>query len=71
MKQKKTYCEPGIRKFSYWWQGTGNSSVTGWRYRKFGWIKTVNIAGVPYVTDEEIKRFLRRAEAGEFSKKLT
>jgi hypothetical protein len=34
--------------------------VTAWRWRKRGWLKTVNIAGRPYLTD--------KALAGEFAK---
>ena len=42
--------------------------MTAWRWRKRGWLKTVNIAGRPYLTDKALAEFLRRAEAGEFAK---
>lgn len=49
-------------------QQAGISDVTAWRWRKSGWLTTVNIAGRPYLTDKAIADFLRRAEAGEFAK---
>src|SRR5215813_7867140 len=42
----------------------GISDVTAWRWRKNGWLSTVNIAGRPYLTDSAIAEFLRRAQAG-------
>jgi len=46
----------------------GVTPPTGWRWRKLGWIKTLNIAGRVYVTRDEIRRFQERAVNGEFSK---
>ena len=46
----------------------GISDVTTWRWRKRGWLTTVNIAGRPYLTDKALAEFLWRAEAGEFAK---
>jgi len=46
----------------------GISDVTAWRWRKSGWLTTVNIAGRPYLTDKAVSEFLHRAEAGEFTK---
>ena len=46
----------------------GISDVTAWRWRKSGWLNTVNIAGRPYLTNRALADFLRRAEAGEFAK---
>jgi predicted site-specific integrase-resolvase len=48
-------------------QQAGISDVTAWRWRKNGWLTTVNIAGRPYLTDRAMADFLRRAEAGEFA----
>jgi len=45
----------------------GVSPTTGWRWRCQGRIKTVNIDGRLYVTDEAIAEFEKRAAAGEFS----
>jgi hypothetical protein len=47
---------------------SGLSPVTAWRYRRKGWLKTVNICGRHYVTRESISEFTKRAEAGEFAK---
>jgi hypothetical protein len=47
---------------------SGLSPVTLWRYRRAGWIKTINICGRHYLSRAEIARFNRRAEAGEFAK---
>ena len=47
---------------------TGLSAVTVWRYRKNGFLKTVNICGCPYILRGEIARFNERAAAGEFAK---
>ncbi len=47
---------------------SGLSSVTAWRYRQKGWLKTINICGRHYLSREAIAEFNRRAEAGEFSK---
>lgn len=47
------------------------SNITLWRFRKRGWLKTVNIAGRNYVTAEELARFLVRARSGEFAKGST
>ena len=50
-----------------WIRQIGVSSVTAWRWRRAGWLETVNIAGRVYVTDEGIENFKRRARAGEFA----
>jgi hypothetical protein len=48
---------------------TGLSAVTLWRYRKNGFLKTVNICGRHYILRAEIARFNERATAGEFAKR--
>ncbi len=40
---------------------TGLSAVTLWRYRKNGFLKTVNICGRHYILRAEIARFNERA----------
>jgi hypothetical protein len=56
--------------FAYdrWLRGIDKTAATGWRWRKRGWIKTVNICGRLYVSRHEISMFEERAAAGEFSK---
>jgi hypothetical protein len=46
----------------------GISTTTLWRWARRGWIRTVNIAGRPYVCLDSLKEFDRRAAAGEFAK---
>lgn len=46
----------------------GLSPVSGWRFRKRGWIRTVNIAGRHYVPYECVVEFNARAARGEFSR---
>jgi len=46
----------------------GRSRVTGWRWRKLGWLEVINVAGRPYVTDDGIQKFKTRAESGEFAR---
>jgi predicted site-specific integrase-resolvase len=50
-----------------WLTQVGVTPCTAWRWRKKGWLKTVNIAGRQYLTQEAIDEFHRRAVAGEFS----
>jgi hypothetical protein len=45
----------------------GVTTCTAWRWRRKGWLKTINIAGRQYLTQEAIDEFRRRAIAGEFS----
>lgn len=47
---------------------SGLSSTTIWRFRKKGFLRTVNICGRHYVLRSEIARFNARASAGEFEK---
>ena len=50
-----------------WLTEMGVTSTTGWRWRKRGIIKTVNIYGRLYISEKSTDEFLRRAEAGEFA----
>jgi len=45
----------------------GRSAPTIWRWRKKGWLRTVNICGRPYVLPADAAEFERRAAAGEFA----
>jgi len=45
----------------------GVTPTTGWRWRKRGVLKTINIYGRLYISEEAIADFLRRANAGEFA----
>jgi hypothetical protein len=58
----------GLRPLTRWAGEIGRTTNTIWRWRNFGWLQTVNIAGKLYVSDEEIDRFQARAAAGEFAR---
>ena len=47
---------------------SGLSPATVWRYRRAGWLRTLNISGRHYVTRAEIFCFNQRAAKGEFAK---
>jgi predicted site-specific integrase-resolvase len=53
-----------IISLQQWLADVGVTACTAWRWRKKGWLKTVNICGRQYLTQEEFKR---RAAAGEFA----
>jgi hypothetical protein len=56
-----------VISLSKWLAQVGVTTCTAWRWRKKGWLKTINIAGRQYLTQEAIGEFQRRATAGEFS----
>jgi hypothetical protein len=57
-----------LKPFDSWLKSLGRSAATGWRWRRRGWLRVINIGGRNYVASDEIGRFLQRAEAGEFSR---
>jgi hypothetical protein len=67
MKTESNERNAGLMALNKWLDLVGIHPVTGWRFRRRGWIQTVNIAGRQYVTPEAIAEFTRRAEAGEFA----
>jgi predicted site-specific integrase-resolvase len=56
-----------VISLSRWLDEVGVTQITAWRWRRRGWLKTVNIAGRQYLTQEAIDEFHRRAVAGEFA----
>jgi hypothetical protein len=56
-----------VISLSKWLEQVGVTQITAWRWRKKGWLKTVNIAGRQYLTQEALDEFHRRAVAGEFA----
>jgi predicted site-specific integrase-resolvase len=58
---------PAVVSLSRWLEQVGVTPCTAWRWRKKSWLKTTNIAGRQYLTQEAIEEFHRRASAGEFS----
>jgi hypothetical protein len=62
---------PKLISFNKWLADMGITSTTGWRWRKRGIIKTVNIYGRLYVSTDAVAEFYRRAEEGEFALNLS
>lgn len=58
----------GLVALNTWLTQVGVTPVTAWRWRRNGWLKTVNIQGRVYLSDEALAEFKRRAEAGDFAK---
>ena len=59
--------EPAVVSLHKWMEQVGVTACTAWRWRKKGWLTTVNIAGRQYLTASSIAEFNRRAIAGEFA----
>jgi hypothetical protein len=55
-----------LRPLASFLDDLGVTAITGWRWRKRGWITTITIAGRQYISEAKIAEFNRRAEAGEF-----
>jgi hypothetical protein len=54
-----------------WLASLGVRPITASRWRRKGWLQTINICGRVYVARETIADFERRAAAGEFSQEHT
>jgi hypothetical protein len=52
---------------SRWMEQVGVTTTTTWRWRRKGWLKTINICGRQYVTPAAMREFLERAERGDFA----
>ena len=46
----------------------GISGVTGWKWRRKGFLSTVNISGHLYITPQAAQEFLVRAQRGDFAR---
>ena len=51
-----------------WLTSLGVQPITAWRWRRKGWLPTVNICGRVYVARDTLAEFERRAAAGEFAR---
>jgi hypothetical protein len=51
-----------------WREQIQRSPATLWRWRKEGWLPTINVAGRLYISRAAIATFEARAARGEFSK---
>jgi predicted site-specific integrase-resolvase len=67
MTAKQTTPFRAIISLNSWREQVGVTACTVWRWRKKGWLKTVNICGRLYLTQEAINEFYERAQLGEFA----
>lgn len=51
-----------------WLTSLGVKPITAWRWRRKGWLPTINVNGRVYVARDTIADFERRAAAGEFAR---
>lgn len=63
--------QPRMKSYMAFLRELGRSRVTGFRWARKGWLHPVRIANRLYVTDDEIERFIQRAERGEFANVAT
>jgi len=57
--------------FDCYRRSVGRSKTTFWRYRKSGWLHTVNILGRLYITRQAIQAFEAAAQRGELASEPT
>jgi hypothetical protein len=57
----------GLVALNHWISQVGITPTTCWRWRKKGWLQTVNICGRQYIARDAIAEFERRAKAGDFA----
>ena len=58
----------GITSLSVYRRQLGVSKTTMWRYRRNGWLKTINVLGKLYVTRQAIAEFEAMLCSGELAK---
>jgi hypothetical protein len=58
----------GITSASVYRRQLGVSKTTLWRYRRNGWLKTINVLGKLYVTRESIAEFEAMMCSGKLAK---
>ena len=58
----------GITSLSVYRRQLGVSKTTLWRYRRNGWLKTINVLGKLYITRESIAKFEAMMRSGELAK---
>ncbi|HEY9172210.1 MAG TPA: hypothetical protein VI136_08010 [Verrucomicrobiae bacterium] len=69
MSDIQNACNGGLRSYNSWLQEIQVSDVTGWRWRKRGWITVQNISGRAYIEQAEINRFIERVKRGDFAQR--
>lgn len=58
----------GITSASVYRRQLGVSKTTLWRYRRNGWLKTINVLGKLYITREAIAEFEAMMRSGALAK---
>lgn len=58
----------GITSASVYRRQLGVSKTTLWRYRRNGWLKTINVLGKLYITRESIAEFEAMMCSGQLAK---
>lgn len=58
----------GITSLSVYRRQLGVSKTTLWRYRRNGWLETINVLGKLYVTRKAIAQFEAMLCSGELAK---
>lgn len=61
---------PKLVAMCVWLREIGRCRSWGWKAVKRGWLHPIDIAGRPYLTEEDICRFHGRAATGEFAAPL-
>ena len=62
--------EKAIISLNAWRERVGVTACTVWRWRKKGWLKTVNICGRLYLTQDGINEFYERAQLASFPRPI-
>lgn len=72
MNSKFTQTNPelasGVKSLSTYRRELGRSKTTMWRYRRNGWLKTINVLGKLYITRESIAEFEAMMRSGKLAK---
>ena len=58
---------PRLVSLNKWLEQMGVTPTTGWRWRKKGVLRTTNIYGRLYISEDAVADFHRRAMSGEFA----
>jgi hypothetical protein len=64
------YFISNLVSYDKWLSEIGITAATGYRWRKRGMIRTVNVYGRVYIARTEIADFERNAAAGAFAKEI-
>ena len=66
--KQQTNNTDGLLSWDSFLRDAGLSPTTGWRWKKAGFIETININGRLYCRHSEMARFLEAAARGDYAK---